>query len=152
MEDLLNKSDPHTNFSALKENTDLKVDRTTLQRELAKVKKQLESSERQIESLRLQLETGTTRHKTIAYEALQREVDELQVRLRSKDEELLQMRVDAAPRDESELNELRDTIEDLEAELREKDRIIDTHNDERVCITSLTSLAQRCLIVAGSSS
>ena len=134
LEDLLRKSDPNLNQNALKENTDLHVDKATLQRDLARIKKQLTSSERNAEALKQQLQDGRERDlKDQVAQELGEEVLSLRTRLEAKDAKVdeLQSRLKFENRDHG-AEKLRGVVEDLEAELREKDRIIDSKNDELV--------------------
>ena len=136
LEDLLNKSDPNLNQNALKENTDLRVDRATLQRELAKVKKQLNSSAHDAESLRQQmLDSKARSEKELTDKRLQHDLRTLQAELQVKEEEIERLRDTVASGEKrEEMEELRDTIEDLEATVREKERIIESNEDRDVRI------------------
>lgn len=133
LEEMLAKSDPNLNQEAIRANTDLRVDRATLQRELNKVKKQLQNSARDAETLRQQmLQDNAKVDQQIADKRIRKELEALQQTVRVKEEQIekLQYRIDAEGRTQ-EVVDLRGTIEDLEADLREKDRLIDTHEDEK---------------------
>ena len=134
LEDLLNKSDPNLNHKALKENTDLRVDRATLQRDLAKVKKQLGASARDAEELRRQLLADTTRaEQQLAEKTVENELRTLRASLEGKQGEIEDLReVLAASERDEEVGELKETIDDLEATLRDKDRIIEDLKDKEV--------------------
>ena len=134
LEELLNKSDPNLNHTALKENTDLRVDRATLQRDLAKVKKQLALSARDAEDLKQQLLDSKARsEKATVNKQLQDELNTLQATLHKKDKETCRLQDALAAADNNrEIEELRDTVEDLEAELREKERLIEAQQDKDV--------------------
>jgi chromosome segregation ATPase len=132
LEDLMRKSDPNLNQAALKENTDLRVDRATLTRDLSKMKKQLAAAAQDAESLRKQLLDSKARgERNEAEKHLQEELIMLRESVSSKEEEIekLQSVLDSESKTQ-EVQNLKDNIEDLEAELREKERVIDTFNEK----------------------
>ena len=134
------------NHTALKENTDLRVDRATLQRDLAKVKKQLASSARDAEDLKQQLLDSKARSEKAAMnKQLQDELNTLQAALQEKEKENRRLQDALAAADNNrEVEELRDTVEDLEAELREKERLIEAQQDKDVWAEDV-SLVSRAL-------
>ena len=141
LEDLLKKSDPNINQTALKENTDLRVDKATMQRDLAKVKKQLNASAREAENLKQQLLDGKVRsEKESANHRLQGDFKVLQALVRTKEAEVRELRdASASAPTRRTVQELQDNIEDLEAELREKDRMIDAQKDGNVGLKGNTN-------------
>ena len=127
LEEALRKAGPGFSDAALKENTELKVDKVTLQRELQRCKKLLTSAEHNLENYRQEM-LGVQEKMAMreADESLRAELERLRDELAAKDADIedLQRQVD-------EQNEkVRDEIEDLEADLREKDRIISQKEDE----------------------
>ncbi|CAK7566569.1 MAG: hypothetical protein SEPTF4163_004516 [Sporothrix epigloea] len=127
LEEALRKAGPGLSDAALQENTELKVDKVTLQRELQRCRKLLTSAEQSLENYRQEMlsmqEKITMRE---ADKSLHAELERLRDQLAAKDVafEALQRRAD-------EQNEkARDEIDDLEADLREKDRIITQKEEE----------------------
>ncbi|EPE03377.1 microtubule associated protein [Ophiostoma piceae UAMH 11346] len=127
LEDALRKAGPGFSEAALKENTELKVDKVTLQRELQRFKKLLTSAEKNLENYRLEMqEMQEKMSRRQADEGLRSELDRLRQELAAKDAD-----IDELQRQVDEQNEkARDEVEDLEADLREKDRIITQKEDE----------------------
>lgn len=127
LEEALRKAGPGFSDAALKENTELKVDKVTLQRELQRCKKLLISAEQNLENYRQEMlniqEKIAARQ---ADEGLRAELERLRDELAAKDADIeeLQRQVD------EQNDKARDEIEDLEADLREKDRIITQKEDE----------------------
>lgn len=134
LEEALSKRGNEFNQAALKENTDLKVNRITMQRELHKFKRNIAQAEKDAEVYRLQLEEfkERIRRKQID-ESVRNELEYLRSDLKAKDEEiknLIEDRDHAASQDRAEVQKLRDEIEDMQAELREKERIADEREDQ----------------------
>ena len=134
LEDSMSKRGGEFNHAALKENTDLKVNRITMQRELHKFKKNIAQAERDAETYRLQLEEYRERvRRKQADESSRLELESLRMELKSKTVEIekLQDKQDLSwSRENAESRTLRDQVEDLQAELREKDREVDNRDDE----------------------
>ncbi|RCI11616.1 hypothetical protein L249_7510 [Ophiocordyceps polyrhachis-furcata BCC 54312] len=131
LEDALRKAGPGYSEAALKENTELKVDKVTMQRELHRYKKQLTSAERDLEKYRQQMLDLQDKAKRKQPDDSQ--LRQLQKTLKERESDLdnLQRQVDRGQHHrETELETLKDTVEDLEADLREKDRIITSREDE----------------------
>ncbi|RDA85576.1 hypothetical protein CP532_5382 [Ophiocordyceps camponoti-leonardi (nom. inval.)] len=131
LEDALRKAGPGYSEAALKENTELKVDKVTMQRELHRYKKQLTSAERDLEKYRQQMLDLQDKSKRKQPDDSQ--LQQLQKTLKERESDLdnLQRQVDRGQHQrETELEKLKDTVEDLEADLREKDRIITSREDE----------------------
>lgn len=133
LEDALRKTGPGFSEAALKENTELKVDKVTMQRELQRYKKYLTSAEKDLETYREQLaemqelakrKQGSHDHST--------ELDKLQRDLEDKDADIedLQQQLRSDRENLDKVEKLQDEIGDLEAELREKERAISDRDDE----------------------
>ncbi|KAM0322429.1 hypothetical protein ACHAQA_009496 [Verticillium albo-atrum] len=133
LEEALRKAGPGFSEAALKENTELKVDKVTMQRDLQKYKKHLTTAEKDLENYRQQmLQLQEKAKKKYADEKQLAEIDRLQQSLDDKeaDIEYLQRQVEQEKGDSAEVEKLRDEIGDLEADLREKDRLIGEHEDQ----------------------
>lgn len=133
LEDALRKAGPGFSEAALKENTELKVDKVTMQRELHRYKKQVSSAEKDLESYRQQMLELQERSKRKQMDETQRlELEQLRKSLEEREADVdgLQRQLDQSQNDEDQLEKLRDSIEDLEADLREKDRQITERDDE----------------------
>ncbi|CRK46693.1 hypothetical protein BN1723_007202 [Verticillium longisporum] len=133
LEEALRKAGPGFSEAALKENTELKVDKVTMQRDLQKYKKHLTTAEKDLESYRQQmLQLQEKAKKKYADEKQLAEIDRLQQSLEEKESDLeyLQRQVQQEKGDSAEVEKLRDEIGDLEADLREKDRLIGEHEDQ----------------------
>jgi chromosome segregation ATPase len=126
LEEALRKAGPGFSEAALKENTELKVDKVTMQKELHRYRKTLSAAERDVELYRQQLlEMQEKVKRKHADEGQQEELDRLRQGLEEKEAELEELR-----RQEGQFDDLQDKIQDLEAELREKDRAINDREDE----------------------
>ena len=133
LEDSLKRAGPGFNEAALQENTELKVDRITMHKELARCKKTLSQAERDIEAYRRHLEDVQAKAKKHhADESLRQELEDLKKALVIKKEEGEDFRkkAEAADRENVELQKLKVDVEDLEADLREKDRLVDERDNE----------------------
>lgn len=144
LEENLSKRGSDFNQAALKENTDLKVTRITMQRELHKFKKTLAQAERDTDLYRRQLEDykERVRQKKVD-ETVRAELSTLKVELQQKDEEVEELRQAVRQKhsaDSSEAEKLRAELEDLQAEMRERERQLDEKDDE---IDLLKSNAKR---------
>ena len=133
LEEALRKAGPGFSEAALKENTELKVDKVTMQRELHRYKKHLTTAEKDLEDFRQQmLEMQERAKRKYADESQRAELERLRALLSQRDAEIesLQREVDEAQQDDKRVGDLRDEIGDLEADIREKDRIISEHEDQ----------------------
>ena len=134
LEEALSKRGSEFNQAALKENTDLKVNRITMQRELHKFKKNIAQAERDAEVYRLQLEEFKERiRRKQVDESVRIELAKLRSELETKDEELKELeslKLHAEDQERSAVSKLKEEIEDLKADLREKDRAIDERDDQ----------------------
>lgn len=126
LEEALRKAGPGFSEAALKENTELKVDKVTMQKELYRYRKTLTAAERELELYRQQLLEMQEKVKRKHLDAGQREeIDRLHQALEDKEAEFNELK-----NQESHFEDLQDKIHDLEGELRQKDRLIDDRDDE----------------------
>jgi len=133
LEQAMSQRGSEFNKAALRENTDLKVNRITMQRELHKFKKNLAQAERDAEVYKLQLAEYRDRMKRKqADESVRIETERMQTELRIKETEIseLQRELRSAQQGGDELQKLRAEVGDLEAEVREKAGIIEEKEDE----------------------
>ncbi|CAD6577295.1 MAG: hypothetical protein ASARMPREDX12_008297 [Alectoria sarmentosa] len=133
LEESLRKSGPGFNEAALKENTDLKVDKVTIQKELRQCRKSLSVAEHNIEEFKRHVEDLQEKAKRKhADETLRRQLEDLRSDLAAKEStiEELRQRLETAEGDRETLDKLKGDIEDLGADLREKDRVIEERDDE----------------------
>lgn len=133
LEEALRKAGPGFNEAAMKENTDLKVDRVTLQKELGRAKKTLSQAEREVDTYRRHLQEvqEDVKRKHID-EGLRKELETLRSDVAAKASEVqdLKGRLGSVEGKEEELERARNDAEDLEAEARERDRLIEERDDE----------------------
>jgi chromosome segregation ATPase len=126
LEEALRKAGPGFSEAALKENTELKVDKVTMQKELYRYRKTLTAAERELELYRQQLLEMQEKVKRKHLDAGQREeLDRLHQALEAKEIEVNELKSQ-----ESHFEDLQDKIQDLEAELRQKERQLDDRDDE----------------------
>ena len=126
LEEALRKAGPGFSEAALKENTELKVDKVTMQKELHRYRKTLGAAERDVELYRQQLlEMQEKVKRKHADEGQREELDRLRQSLEEKEVELEELRSQ-----EGKFDDLQDKVHDLETELREKDRVINDREDE----------------------
>lgn len=133
LEEALRKAGPGYSEAALKENTDLKVDKVTMQREIARYRKTLTTAEHDLEVYRQQiLEMQDKLKRKHADASQQVELARLEHELEDKELEIQDLRgkLENSERQDAQVEKLRDEIGDLETDVREKDRIIDERDDE----------------------
>ncbi|KAF4957312.1 hypothetical protein FGADI_3216 [Fusarium gaditjirri] len=133
LEEALRKAGPGFSEAALKENTELKVDKVTMQRELHRYKKHLTTAEKDLESYRQQmLEVQEKAKRKYANQSNQAEVEKLQRILedRNADIEDLQQQLQQQKGNSDQVEKLQDDIGDLEADVREKDQQLTDREDE----------------------
>lgn len=133
LEEALRKAGPGFHEAALKENTELKVDKVTMQREAHRYKKSLSTAERELEICRQQiLDLQSRSSQGLEDAALRTEMKSLQQQLDDKEEDIRDLRrqVTAGQGNQEQLEKLQDNIEDLEADLRDKDRQLTEREDE----------------------
>ena len=142
LEEALGKRGGEFNQAALKENTDLKVTRITMQKELHKFKKNIAQAEKDAEVYRLRLEEYRQRMlRKQEDESVRIEVDRMQTVIQTKETEIerLKSKLESSGEEERmEIRKLRDDVGDLEADLRERERVIEDKEEE---IDSLKSRA-----------
>jgi chromosome segregation ATPase len=126
LEEALRKAGPGFSEAALKENTELKVDKVTMQKELHRYRKTLTAAERDIELYRQQfLEMQEKVKRKHVDEGQREELERLRQALEEKEAEIAMLK-----NQENKFEDLEDKVQDLEAELREKARAIDNREDE----------------------
>ena len=133
LEESLRKAGPGFNEVALRENTDLKVDKITIQKELARCRKNLTQAERDIEAYKRHLEEVQERAaQKHADQSLRRELDSLKNGLAAKESQIgtFRQKLIEAEKSGQLAQKLEDDIQDLEADLREKDRVVEERDDE----------------------
>lgn len=133
LEEALRKAGPGYSEQALKENTELKVDKVTMQKELMRYRKNLSNAEKDLEDYRRRLAELEQRSRQKHQSDDQREeINLLQHGLSEKEHEVEELRakLDKSENDALQVEKLQDDIGDLEAELREKDRLLEDRDDE----------------------
>ncbi|EFQ31793.1 microtubule associated protein [Colletotrichum graminicola] len=133
LEEALRKAGPGFSEAALKENTELKVDKVTMQRELHKYKKHLTSAEKDLESYRQQMmDLQEKAKRKYADQKQLAEIERLQQALEDREADLddMQRQLNQGQQDQGQVEKLQDEIGDLEAELREKERLLGDQEDE----------------------
>lgn len=121
LEESLSKSGSGLNEAALKENTALKVDRVTLQKDLSRAKSTLSNAERELESYRRHLQTVQVEMKRKhADENLQEELESLRSEVAAKNSEVLDLkkRLDSRQIKGEELDKLSEQLSETEEQLR----------------------------------
>lgn len=133
LEEALRKSGPDYHEAALKENTDLKVDKISMQKELARAKKTLARAEQELEAYRQHLQDVQEKMKTRqANEGLKDDLHKLQSTVKSREIYIqeLKSQLESTEDYHASLEKCQNDIDDLETELREKDRLIEDKEDE----------------------
>ncbi|KAJ9196572.1 hypothetical protein DTO027B5_1583 [Paecilomyces variotii] len=134
LQEQLQKAGPEYNQAALQENTELKVTKITMQRDIARYKKNLLQAERDLEAYRLQLqELRDKAKKRQLDEEGRREMEWMREEVENRGNQVKELQEElkeAKDKQSEEIERLRDEIEDLEASVREKDRIIDEREEE----------------------
>ncbi|THC98584.1 hypothetical protein EYZ11_001936 [Aspergillus tanneri] len=134
LQEQIEKAGPGYNQAALKENTELKVAKLSMQRDIARYKKSLQQAERDVESYRAQFqELREQARRKQTDETVQRELDLMREEIESRDiqvKDLQEELREAKSRQSEETEKLRDDVEDLEAALRAKERAIEERDEE----------------------
>ncbi|CAG8972868.1 hypothetical protein HYALB_00001288 [Hymenoscyphus albidus] len=126
LEEALRKAGPGFSEAALKENTELKVDKVTMQKELLRYRKTLGAAERDVEVFRQQVsEMHDKMKQKHASEGQKEGLNRLRRALEVSEAEVDRLKLQAG-----EFEDLKDNIGDLEAEVREKTRVIEDREDE----------------------
>lgn len=134
LQEQIEKAGPAYNQAALRENTELKVSKLTMQRDIARYKKNLQQAERDLEAYRQQfqeLREKSRRRQTD--ETVQRELELMREEIEGRESQVRELQEElreAKDRQSREVDKLRDDIEDLEASLREKERIIEERDEQ----------------------
>lgn len=143
LEEALRKSGPGLNEAALKENTELKVTRVTMQKELHRYKKNLGQAEHDLEAYQSQFTDLKDKVKQKHADAsLHEELENLKKAIEEKEHIIgkLKENLRAVEEQDVEAGKLRDEIEDLQADMGEKDRIIEEREEEIVRIICCPSI------------
>ncbi|KAL8771693.1 MAG: hypothetical protein Q9209_002884 [Squamulea sp. 1 TL-2023] len=133
LEESLRKSGPGLNAAALKENTELKVDKVTMQKELSRARKTLDKTEREVEEFRDKLQKAHDQMKQKhADKMLLEELELLRREVATKDSKIQDLydELNQATDKDVEVERLRSDLDDLEIDIREKDRLLDDREDE----------------------
>ncbi|KAK4216362.1 myosin-7 [Rhypophila decipiens] len=133
LEEALQRAGPDFNQATLQENTELKVDKVQMQKDLQRYKKVLTSAEKDLESYRQQiLDLQEKTKRKFADEGQRKELERLRQLLEQKDSDIedLQRQLAEDQDQHDKIGKLQDEVGDLEAELREKDRIIEQQEDQ----------------------
>jgi chromosome segregation ATPase len=134
LQEQLEKAGPSYNQAALKENTELKVSKLTMQRDISRYKKSLQQAERDLETYRVQFqELKEKARRGQSDDTVQREMDLIREEMEAKGYQVRELQEelrDTKDMQSQEIEKLRDEIEDLEASLREKERTIDERDEE----------------------
>lgn len=133
LEEALRKAGPGFSEATVRENTELKVDKVTMQHELKRYRKTLTSAERELETYREQMvDMQENIKRKYADEGQREELDRVRKLLEDREAEVqdLKGKLEDADGQEADMEKLRDNIADLEYDLREKDRIIEEREDE----------------------
>ncbi|EAA30303.1 hypothetical protein NCU02411 [Neurospora crassa OR74A] len=123
LEEALRKAGPGFSEAALKENTELKVDKVTMQRELQRYKKTLSTAEKDLEKYRAQMmEMQEKAAKKFSDGNQRAELDRLRQLVEEKEAEIrrLQQLLEQGQGENEKLEELQEHIEEEAEELREK--------------------------------
>lgn len=133
LEDALRKAGPGFSEAALRENTELKVDKVTMQRDLAKYKKQLINAEKDLETYSEQILSMQERaKKKYADESQKVEIEKLKQDLEDKEADIedLQRQLEKSDGNSDKVDKLEGDIGDLEADLRQKDNELNDREEE----------------------
>ena len=132
LEEMLRSADPNLNEKAIQENTSLKVDKATLQRELGRIKKQLKVSGREVEQLTKRLmDTKAEREASRSNQDPRDEFISLSTPIKTRNEEIQMLRQCASVDvNTDERHKLRGDIGDLRADVRGRDRLMEAKEDE----------------------
>jgi chromosome segregation ATPase len=130
----MKRSGKEFNATALKENTELRVDKVTLQKDLRTNRKALDKAQADLESYKKQFEEYADKVKRRHMnESTKEELDQLRRDIAERDakiELLEKSSTSSKAQDDERLQKLQDEVADLEAELRAKDMELDEKDDE----------------------
>ncbi|RKF74357.1 putative microtubule associated protein [Golovinomyces cichoracearum] len=126
LENAQSKFGPEFNEQAIKENTELKVDKVTMQREINQFRKTLHAAQQDVETYKQQLtELQENSKRTYIDDRQREELNNLHQTLENKEEELNQLR---NQRNQGENSQ--EKISKLEANLKEKERHLGSQEKE----------------------
>ncbi|KAL2372571.1 spindle-pole body protein, variant [Blastomyces gilchristii SLH14081] len=127
-------SKPEFAQAAIQENTELKVTKLTMERDLHQCKKSLRRAEQDLAGCQVELqELQAQANRRHVNENVQRELDQMREDLESKENELheLQEELESMKENESEsLQQLREEIQDLQYDLRQKNELVENQKEE----------------------
>ncbi|KAK2738824.1 hypothetical protein FQN55_000380 [Onygenales sp. PD_40] len=118
---------------AIQENTELKVIKLTMERDLNKCRKSLRRAEQDLAGCQVELqELQSNAKRRHISENVQKELEQMREDLANKENELrdLQDELDHVRGGESEMQQLRDEIQKLQYDIRRKDEQIENQEDE----------------------
>ena len=133
LEENLRRSGNDEQQATIQENTDLKVNRQEMIRELKQYKKGLTLAEKELEQYRQQLQDYADKvRRKHADAGQQEEIERLKIIVQQRETEVvtLKERLEEAGADEGHVEKLNDEIEDLQADLRERDRQLDEKDEQ----------------------
>ncbi|KAI4111415.1 MAG: hypothetical protein LQ339_000614 [Xanthoria mediterranea] len=133
LEESLQKSGPGLHAAALKENTELKVDRVTMQKELARARRTLDKTEREVEEFRDRLQKFHDQMKQKhADKKLLEELELLREEVATKDSNIrdLHHELDRKVDKDAEIERLKSDLEEVAIDVREKDRLLEDQEEE----------------------
>ncbi|RKF81616.1 putative microtubule associated protein [Golovinomyces cichoracearum] len=126
LENVQSRFGPEFNEQAIKENTELKVDKVIMQREINKFRKTLHAAQQDVEGYKKQLtELQENSKRTYIDDRQREELNNLHQTLENKEEELNQLR---NQRNQGENSQ--EKISELEANLKEKERHLGNQEQE----------------------
>lgn len=133
MEEALRKNGKDFSEAAIKENTELKVDKITLQREMKQYRRSLVQAEKDLEDYRKQLHDYADKVKRRHVgEEIQEDMNKLRQEA-AKNEAMVQeleAKLAASHDAQARVKALEDDVADLEADIRDKDRQLDEKDDQ----------------------
>ncbi|TQS38128.1 hypothetical protein Golomagni_01372 [Golovinomyces magnicellulatus] len=126
LENALSKAGPEYREQAFKENTELKIDKATMQKELLRFRKTLHAAQKDVESYKQQLtELQENYQRTHVDDKQREELNNLHQILENKEEELNQLKNQQNQGENSQ-----EKISELEANLKEKERHLGSQEKE----------------------
>ncbi|KAL8846361.1 MAG: hypothetical protein Q9221_008540 [Calogaya cf. arnoldii] len=143
LEETLRKSGPGLHTAALKENTELKVDRVTMQKELARARRTLDKTEREVEEFRDRLQESHNQMKQkYADKKVLEELKLFREEIAVKDSKIrdLHDELDQTVDKDAEIERLKSDLEEVADDVRGKDRMLEDQEGE---LESLKEKAKR---------
>ncbi|KAL8844401.1 MAG: hypothetical protein Q9176_001311 [Flavoplaca citrina] len=133
LEESLRKSGPGLHTAALKENTELKVDKVTMHKELARARRTLDKAEREVEDFRDRLQKSHDQMKQKhADKSLLEELELLKEEIVLRDSKIqdLHAELDEKANKDAEIERLKGDLEEAAIDIREKDRLLEDQEEE----------------------